>query len=495
MLKRLLISVAAAGTLAIAPGIASAATVTRAGDGSLVYTAAPGEQNDLDVEVGYDDGTTVLYENKAPITSIPSGCSLDDSFGANVLTCPDPPAVHVDLGDGDDRLVETSYLTVPVTAYGGAGNDIMKGSDHSDTFDGGPGDDQVIGYDGNDTLLGGDGNDVIEGWGGSDHLEGGAGNDTLRPDGHQDPSADYVDGGPGTDRIDDDYTSSDVGTDLQPSVSFTLGGGADDGRPSEGDDVVGVEQVVLNSSGTVTGTDAAELIEFDQVGDSVTINANGGDDNILSGDGNDNISGGAGNDTIDAGFGDDVINPGPGRDVVFADKRAGDCGPLWCKYPYGNDTVDARDGEVDQIHCGFGTDTVYADPQDVVDSDCETVIRAAGSTAGGGGGAAGASRHPGSTGAGNRVHLRASRATLQSALAHGLRVRVTGLRSRARVTATASWKAKTIARSKGRADRSGSWRIVLHFSKAARRSLRAVGNARLTVAVGKSHTVVVLRRR
>ena len=155
MFKRVLISLAAAGTLAAAPGIASAATVTRAGDGTLVYTAAPGEQNRLDVQIGYDEGTTVLYESTAPITSISEACSADDSFGAAVVTCPDPPAVRVDLGDGDDSLVETSSLTVPVTASGGTGNDTMKGSDHTDTFDGGPGDDLVVGYDGNDTLLGG----------------------------------------------------------------------------------------------------------------------------------------------------------------------------------------------------------------------------------------------------------------------------------------------------------------------------------------------------
>jgi hypothetical protein len=57
----------------------------------------------------------------------------------------------------------------------------------------------------------------------------------------------------------------------------------------------------------------------------------------------------------------------------MADLGTGDCGPLWCTYPYGNDTVDVRDGEVDSVTCGFGQDTVRADPMDVIARDCEVV--------------------------------------------------------------------------------------------------------------------------
>ena len=54
---------------------------------------------------------------------------------------------------------------------------------------------------------------------------------------------------------------------------------------------------------------------------------------------------------------------GPGRDTISGDLAGGDCGPLWCKYPFGNDTIDARDGEVDSVTCGVGTDTVLADAE------------------------------------------------------------------------------------------------------------------------------------
>ena len=107
------------------------------------------------------------------------------------------------------------------------------------------------------------------------------------------------------------------------------------------------------------------------------MNGGGGDDRLRSGDGADHLDGGAGNDNVDGGFGDDVLVGGPGRDTISGDLAGGDCGPLWCKYPYGNDTIQARDGEVDSITCGAGTDSVSADPQDVVAPDCETVARGA----------------------------------------------------------------------------------------------------------------------
>ena len=63
----------------------------------------------------------------------------------------------------------------------------------------------------------------------------------------------------------------------------------------------------------------------------------------------------------------------PARTPSTAITRGGECGIYWCKPPAGNDTIDARDGEVDNVTCGFGTDTVQADPIDVVANDCENV--------------------------------------------------------------------------------------------------------------------------
>lgn len=99
----------------------------------------------------------------------------------------------------------------------------------------------------------------------------------------------------------------------------------------------------------------------------------GGADELRGGDGPDAIDGGAGPDVLDGGFGDDVITGGPGADRISADLAGGDCGPLWCKEPSGNDVVQARDGEADSITCGPGTDRAVVDRVDTVAPDCETV--------------------------------------------------------------------------------------------------------------------------
>src|SRR5262249_50781901 len=234
----------------------------------------------------------------------------------------------------------------------------------------------------NDMLRGGDGNDDISGGGGSDTLDGGAGDDLLHPDGLEDPSPDVVDGGPGTDTVIDDYISRF--TDIHPPVAITLAGGADDGRPGEGDDVHGVEKVSINVGGKLVGTDGPDDLEFHQVSSPSELVGGGGDDVLQGGDGADKLDGGPGADQIDGGYGDDTITGGPGRDKIAADLAGGDCGPLWGKFPSGNDTIDARDGEVDEVTCGAGTDTVYADAIDVVATDCENVQRS-GATAGGAG--------------------------------------------------------------------------------------------------------------
>jgi hypothetical protein len=113
--------------------------------------------------------------------------------------------------------------------------------------------------------------------------------------------------------------------------------------------------------GRIVGSDGPEYVKLHQVGGDGELIGNGGDDELRAGDGADRIDGGAGADKLDGGFGDDTIVGGPGRDQISADLAGGDCGPLWCKLPYGNDTVDARDGEADSVTCGAGTDKVLAD--------------------------------------------------------------------------------------------------------------------------------------
>jgi hypothetical protein len=85
----------------------------------------------------------------------------------------------------------------------------------------------------------------------------------------------------------------------------------------------------------------------------------GGDGNDrLTGDGmGDFLNGGAGDDRLDGAFGNDQILGGAGRDALI--------GGL------GDDLLDSRDGEVDTVDCGPGTDRTNADAIDVL-SACET---------------------------------------------------------------------------------------------------------------------------
>ena len=95
----------------------------------------------------------------------------------------------------------------------------------------------------------------VKGLGGSDEVYGGAGDDVVSGDSHKGPAADVVDGGPGFDRIDQDWN------DLSGApVTLTLGGGADDGRPGEGDDVRNVEKVI--SFNPVAGRPSSRIAAF-----------------------------------------------------------------------------------------------------------------------------------------------------------------------------------------------------------------------------------------
>ena len=75
--------------------------------------------------------------------------------------------------------------------------------------------------------------------------------------------------------------------------------------------------------------------------------------------GGDELRGSAGAEEITGSGGQDGIHGGPGGDVLLAGA--------------GDDFVAADDGEQDLVLCGPGTDTVSADPADLVSRDCETV--------------------------------------------------------------------------------------------------------------------------
>jgi len=484
----------AALAAAALPSAANAATITTAGAGTYTYAGAPGEVNSMSIQAPAGGGVLFYANEGVNVTSAPAGCT--DAYGSgdwSEVICADPKAVVVQAGDGNENITMSSGLGFTVTVDGGAGSDWIRGADGNDALAGGPGNDKLEGSAGNDALDGGDGDDELIGSSGADHLSGGAGDDTLEPDGYEEPSADIVDGGPGTDTIESDYSSRFRDSDLPQGLSFTFAGGADDGRPGEGDDIVNVERLKLSESARFVGTDGPDYVKVAQATNAGELIGNGGDDDLNGADGPEKLDGGPGNDHLDGGFGDDTIVGGPGQDKLSGDLAGGDCGPLWCKYPYGNDIIYAQDGEVDSIVCGFGTDTVYADAADVVDRDCENVTRA-GTVAAVTSTAASKTTNNAAKDNGTTAAL-AGRVRLAAALKCGFTIKLTGAKPATVVKLTATRSGKLVARGSAKATKKGTATVTLRFTGKAKRALRHAKTVTLKISGGETSTTVVLKRR
>lgn len=475
------------------PGAAHAATIASDGAGHYTYTAAPGEKNDLGFQLADDHGSVVFYDYGTPITSAPANCTLDEN--GQSPTCTGPVAsLTAALGDGDDSFTRSGPSDTPVVVDGGDGADWLRGGDLGDTLRGGPGKDKLEGFKGDDTLDGGDGDDDIKGAEGADTIQGGAGNDVISPDYFAEPMPDTVDGGPGIDQIESDYFDAEL--PVQPALTFTMGGGNDDGRPGEHDDLRSIERLNLAVSPTLyVGTDGDDYVKVAQATNPGELRGGLGNDDLNGADGAEKIDGGPGDDHLDGGFGDDVITGGPGKDTISGDLKAGDCGPLWCKYPYGNDIINAQDGEIDSIVCGFGTDTVYADANDVVDGDCENVARA-GTPA-----KTTTNANAGTTSGGRTTTATRTRAalsgtvTIAQALKRGFKVKVSGLAASKTVALTATRSGQVVAKGSAKANKKGTATVTLKFTAKAKKALRKAKTLKLKVSGGGASATVTLKRR
>ncbi|HYJ21524.1 MAG TPA: PASTA domain-containing protein [Solirubrobacterales bacterium] len=382
----LAIATACLVAIALVPATASASNLTVEG-GVLVLRAAPGEQNTVDLA---GDETDALIEvGDADRPGYPAGTCEPAFWNSDAVNCePQPGGIRIELGDGDDRT--TVGAGVPgggtIVVLGGEGVDTLGALSHPKpvVFDGGNGNDVLSGGGGNDVLLGGVGDDDLNGRGGGDELRGGEGADKLLGDDYQAPGADIIDGGPGSDRIERDWSSPI--SQPQPAIDVSLDGLANDGRPGEGDNVTAVESIHLLSPAALSaGADPVDFEVFNASGAPSRLVGGPGADRLRSYDAADTIDGAAGNDWIEAGYGADTITGGPGVDTINADAGSGACNFLVCRLPHGNDTINVRDGEADTVECGPGTDSVSADAADTL-SNCETVsvARAGGGKPGGG---------------------------------------------------------------------------------------------------------------
>jgi hypothetical protein len=295
MARRILIAFCA---LLLAPAAAEAATVTvRPADrvtDEVHYVAAPGELNRLLVSYAGDARSVTVSDPGAVIVATGS-CTSIDLHSARCVKRPEAQSeflqsTRAELGDGDDEVRTFRPTPFPiggVTAFGGAGNDLL---------DGGAGPDRLDGGGGTDTLLGGDSTDVLT-------------------DGDEDATADadVLDGGPGEDAVS--YRSRTEG------VSVRLGDEGTDGAPGEGDVVRAVESATggagddrLTGDGGLNGLTggAGDDLLIGRAGSSET----GIGELLRGGTGRDRIRGGAGLDLVVPGRGRDRIGCGRGTDAV-----------------------------------------------------------------------------------------------------------------------------------------------------------------------------------
>jgi Ca2+-binding RTX toxin-like protein len=477
-MPRSLIAAGIAALLAVACAApAGASSIAYSGD-TLVFSAAPGERNFVVVD---GDDQQVTFTDDNPISFPADRCHQDDP--EYPVACATPAAhVRIDLGDGDDN--GSFGFSIPTDRTfeidGGPGADLLTGPRNgigAATLDGGDGNDDLRSEESADTLLGGAGDDKLSGGTGADALHGGDGNDELRDDDGGSPSADVLDGGPGLDKLDS-YRDADPVT--SPPVDILLDGLANDGRDGEGDNIVAVERFDVGAVRTFAGDDADNEFVAPEKGSPVRLSGAGGNDSLTATDAHgDVVDGGPGDDTLTGGFGNDTLIGGPGHDQIAGD-RVARCNELHCDFMdgFGNDTIDARDGEQDSVQCGPGDDTVKADPIDRVADDCEHVLRD--------GAAAGGSSSTGSSGKARRARLVVLGShRIADVLRHGLLVRTTAA---GRVTVKARLGRMLAARGTGRRT------VRLRVTAAGRRRLRHAHRATLTLSAGSARARVVLRR-
>ena len=371
MFRRFVPAVLIAAFALLAPAAAQADTVISWSQARLAATndGAGTSVNLYTRELPLSGGGTFIF----PAFSIggaaswsPADACLEDG---GYIVCNPADSFLLQGGGGTDALGiadEPELNAVPATLNGGGGTDRLQDfSPVGRTLDGGGGDDVLEGAGGDDVLRGGPGNDEVDGEGGRDNVSGGDGDDKLYGDHFGPPAADVIDGGPGFDRVIDDYPGG------RGAVTVTFDNVANDGRPGENDNLIGIEEIE-GPPGTYAGSDAAETFTVGAAGRSSSVSGAGGNDTITTLNGSDAVDGGTGDDRIVGGIDNDTITGGPGRDAIFSDSTDSFCGIYSCTVPFGNDTVNARTARSIRSTAGSAP-TAPSSTRFDTHANCETV--------------------------------------------------------------------------------------------------------------------------
>jgi len=330
MLKTPLLALIA---LLVLPSVASAAIVTADTElrhgalfGPVKFKASAGERNVLTVTQA--NGQLRFHDNSNPVVA-QGDC---DQVDVHTATCPvTENFASVRLANRDDE----TKVEGRVFAFGGSGDDVLRGSRGADILHGQSDADRLIGKGGSDRLTAGPGSDTVLGGGGDDDLIDGE-TDTR-------PFADVFRGGRSRDT---------AGSDRGDLISYSMRERALEIRLSQGRDTPDGD--VLNSLESVEGGSGNDRV----VGDF--------DDNWLQGNGGkDRLDGRHGDDTVTGGSGDDDVRGGPDDDLV-----SGDAGHDRFNGQGDDDMFIANDSVAERIKCNLGFDTARVTRIDKL-VDCE----------------------------------------------------------------------------------------------------------------------------
>lgn len=408
--------------LAMAAGAAEASTVEGA-NGTLTYTAAPGELNYVGVGTG-ESPNSINIGDSGVSTMTPSGTCRTYSTGQYgsplSVECTDITRVVIRMGDANDGISALA-APVPIEMYGEAGDDKLLDGWQADVLDGGDGTDEI---------------DMSGTYG--EHIGSLNGADMIR-------------GGAGTDHVIYSRTDSS-------SVSLSNDGVPNDGAANEADNIAADVEQLTGGAGDDTLTGSA------------------GPDSLNGGLGNDTINGLGGDDTLEGLGGRDVIDGGAGRDSFSGSAEAdtirardGEVDTISCGSDADQATTDA-----DDIVAANALDWCES-----VDSGSSTTPSP--SSGGTGGGPTPAGTAPAAGLAVARAVARpngTARFTLDAPGAGVLRLRATAATARARAA-----RRLVVGGARRTTAAAGRYSVTLKPNRSGKRLLRRRGKLRVRVAI------------
>lgn len=306
-------------------------------DSTLTYVAAPGEENNVAIDVPFFPGDPTMLRDVAAAVVAGTGCAQLD---AHSVRCPKVSAADVQLGDRDDRAAGSGDVSIS----GGAGNDHLTDTE-SGTLPG----DRLSGGAGDDVLIGGNGDDTLGGGAGRDTLTGRAGDDALDGDGTEHAaSTDTIDGGPGADTVG--YVAR------HQRLTVDLAAGRASGSPAESDALSGIENVRGGFGPNLLRGDAGpnRLVAGSR---GSVIEGRGGDDELIGSRQRDRLSGGEGDDELSGLGNGDVLSGGAGSDTLYPQTAARPLTGIG----------------IDRLDCGSGSDVTVPYRSVLVPRNCESV--------------------------------------------------------------------------------------------------------------------------